>query len=372
MLPARIVLLVSLCLGLAGWALAEDPWPRGLPRDLWELLVPPENPVTPEKVSLGRRLYFDKRLSRDGTVSCATCHDPQKGFADGKRVSTGIQGKQGTRNAPTVLNAVFYELQFWDGRAQSLEEQAKGPMINPVEMGMASHDDVVKAVRAVPEYQKAFAAVFGREPGIDDIVAAIATFERTAVSGDAPFDRFMAGEKAAMSEPAQRGWELWNGKARCNTCHPFGGATPNFSDNRFHNIGVAAKARDFAALARQAASEADPAKLAFHADFSELGRFVASKQPKDIGAFKTPGLRDVALTAPYMHDGSEATLLDVVKFYDKGGEPNPYLDGGIVPLKLTEQEMQDLVEFMQALTGTGDGAPDRAALRDPAGQEAAR
>lgn len=372
MSPARIVLLVSLSVGLAGAARTEEPWPRGLPRDLWELLIPPENPVTPEKISLGRRLYFDKRLSPDGTVSCATCHDPQKGFADGKRVSTGIQGKQGTRNAPSVLNAVFYELQFWDGRAASLEEQAKGPMINPVEMGMASHDDVVKAVRAVPDYQKAFVAAFGREPGIDDIAAAIATFERTVVSGDSPFDRFTAGDKAAIPASAQRGWELWNGKARCNTCHPFGGATPNFSDNKFHNIGVAAKARDFAALARQAAGEPDPAKLAFHPDFSELGRFVASKQPKDIGAFKTPGLRDVALTAPYMHDGSEATLLDVVKFYDKGGEPNPYLDGGIVPLKLTAQEMQDLVAFMETLTGTGDGAPDRAALRDPAGQEAAR
>ena len=159
---------------------------------------------------------------------------------------------------------------------------------------------------------------------------------------------------------------LWNGKARCNTCHPFGGATPNFSDNKFHNIGVAAKGRDFGALARQAAQETDPQKLAFHADFSELGRYVTTKQPKDIGAFKTSGLRDIALSAPYMHDGSEATLLDVVKFYDKGGEPNPYLDGGIVPLKLGEQEMKDLVAFMEALTGEGDGAATRAALGDPA------
>jgi cytochrome c peroxidase len=366
------VVLVCLPLVLAAAAFAAETWPLGLPKDLWEILMPPENPVTPEKVALGRKLFYDKRLSKDGTVSCATCHDPTKGFSDGDKVSEGIGGKKGTRNAPTVLNSVFNELQFWDGRAASLEEQAKGPMINPVEMGMASHDDVVRVVRAVPEYASGFKAVFGRDPGIDDIVAAIATFERTAISGNSPFDRFTAGDKSAISGSAQRGWTLWNGKARCNTCHPFGSATPNFSDNKFHNIGVAAKGRDFGSLARLAAAETDPQKLAFHPDFSELGRFVTTRQPKDIGAYKTSGLRDIALSAPYMHDGSEATLLDVVKFYDKGGEPNPYLDGGIVPLKLTEQEMKDLVAFMETLTGEGDGSPTRAALQDPAGKEASR
>jgi len=373
MKSSQVVLVAALPFAVvAGGAFAGDAWPKGLPKDLWEILIPPDNPVTPEKVELGRKLYYDKRLSKDGTVSCATCHDPVKGFSDGRKVSEGIQGKKGTRNAPTVLNSVFNEMQFWDGRAASLEEQAKGPMINPVEMGMASHDDVVKVVRADPAYQQAFKATLGREPGIDDIAAAIATFERTVVSGDSPFDRFSSGDKAAITESAQRGWELWNGKARCNTCHPFGSATPNFSDNKFHNIGVAAKGRDFASLARQAAAETDPQKLAFHADFSELGRFVTTKQPKDIGAFKTSGLRDIALSAPYMHDGSEATLLDVVKFYDKGGEPNPYLDGGVVPLKLTEQEMKDLVAFMETLTGEGDGSPTRKALLDPASKEASR
>ncbi len=360
---ALLALVLPFVLVAAAWA--ADTWPKGLPRDLWEILVPETNPVTPEKVALGRKLYFDKRLSKDGTVACATCHDPTKGFSDGKKVSEGIGGQKGTRNAPTVLNSIFYEFQFWDGRAGSLEEQAKGPMINPVEMGMASHDDVVKAVRAVPEYAAAFKAAFGHDATIDDVVAAIASYERTVVTGNSPFDRFVAGDKAAMSESAQRGWALWSGKARCNTCHPFGSATPNFSDNKFHNIGVAAKGRDFGALARQAAQEGDPQKLAFHKDFSELGRYVTTKQPKDIGAFKTSGLRDIALSAPYMHDGSEATLLDVVKFYDKGGEPNPYLDGGIVPLKLSEQEMKDLVAFMEALTGEGDGAATRKALADP-------
>jgi len=231
---------------------------------------------------------------------------------------------------------------------------------------------VVKVVRGVPQYQQAFAKAFGHEPGIDDVAAAIATFERTVLSGDSAFDRFHAGDKGAMAESAQRGWELWNGKARCNTCHPFGNATPNFSDNKFHNIGVAAKARDFAGLARKAAAAGSSDELAFLPDFTELGRYVATKQPKDIGAFKTPGLRDVALSAPYMHDGSEATLADVVTFYDKGGEPNPYLDGGIVPLHLTEQEKKDLVAFMESLTGQGAGAPNRAELLDPTPKEGAR
>ena len=341
------------------------PLPKGLPADLWELLIPPDNAVTPEKVELGRRLYYDKRLSADGTVSCATCHDPDKGFADGKKVGEGVGGKKGTRNSPTVLNSMFNEFQFWDGRAATLEEQAKGPMINPVEMGMGDHNLVVAAVAKDPAYVALFQKIFGRAPTIDDIAAAIATFERTVVSGDSAFDRFQAGDKLAMSESAQRGWALWNGKARCNTCHPFAANTPNFSDNKFHNIGVAAKGRDFGALARKATQVKDPQELAFDPNFSELGRFIATKQPKDLGAFKSSGLRDIALTAPYMHDGSEPTLLSVVIFYNKGGEPNPFLDGGITPLKLTDGEMNDLVAFMEALTGQGEGAANRPALREP-------
>ena len=367
-----IVCVAGAAVALAAAGEMSQPLPSGLPADLWELLIPPDNPVTPEKTALGRKLYYDKRLSKDGTVSCATCHDPEKGFADGKKVAEGVGGKKGTRNSPTVLNSVFNEFQFWDGRAPSLEEQAKGPMTNGVEMAMDSHAVVVEVVRGVPEYREAFQKVFGREPTIDDIVAAIATFERTVVSGNSAFDRFHAGDQTAISESAQRGWELWNGKARCNTCHPFGNATPNFSDNKFHNIGVAAKGRDFNSLSRKAAGMANPDELAFSPDFTELGRFVVTKQPKDIGAFKTPGLRDIALSAPYMHDGSEATLLDVVTFYDKGGEPNPYLDGGIVPLKLTDQEKQDLVAFMESLTGQGAGAPTRAELQDPAKKEGSR
>ncbi len=344
--------------------------PRGLPSDLWELLIPPENPMTAAKVELGRRLYYDTRLSRDGSVSCATCHDPGKGFADGRRVAEGIGGAKGARNTPSVLNAVFNELQFWDGRAPSLEEQAKGPLVNPLEMGFGSHDEVVAVVRRAPEYERAFPEVFGGPPTIERIAAAIAAFERTVVSGDSPFDRFIAGDSDALSEAARRGWALWNGKARCNTCHGFNSSSPNFTDNKFHNIGVAAKARDFAALARAAAAQGTDekvvAELAHRPEAAELGRFLVTRQPKDLGAFKTPGLRDVALTAPYMHDGSEPTLASVIDFYDRGGEPNPYLDGGIVPLKLTHEEKAELHAFLESLTGQGEGAPDRAALRAPA------
>jgi len=339
--------------------------PRGLPADLWEILVPQSSPVTDDRVALGRLLFYEKRLSKDATVSCASCHAPDHGFADPRKVSEGVAGKKGTRNAPTVLNSIFNEFQFWDGRAASLEEQSKGPMTNPVEMAADSHDAVVSVLRQIPEYDQAFRRAFARQVEIDDVAIAIATFERTVVSGNSSFDRFIGGDKSALSESAQRGWILWNTKARCNTCHPFGDATPNFSDNKFHNIGVAAKDRDFAVLAREAASAGDPQKLAFKADLTELGRFIVTRQPKDIGAFKTAGLRDVALTAPYMHDGSEATLLDVVNFYDRGGEPNPYLDGGIVALRLTDQEKKDLVAFMESLTGEGDGAASRAALSDP-------
>ncbi len=289
--PLAACVLGFAILALASGAEPPRTLPAGLPADLWEMLIPPDNPVTPEKVALGRKLYYDKRLSKDGTVSCATCHDPDKGFSDGKKVSEGVGGKKGTRNSPTVLNAVFNEFQFWDGRAPSLEEQAKGPMINPVEMGMDSHDVVVEVVTGVPEYRQAFQKVFGREPTIDDIVAvdrhlrADGGQRRTR-----PSTASMRATRPRISESAQRGWELWNGKARCNTCHPFGDATPNFSDNKFHNIGVAAKGRDFAGLAREGRRrERTRDELAFNPDFTELGRFVVTKQPKDIGAFKTPG-----------------------------------------------------------------------------------
>jgi cytochrome c peroxidase len=334
--------------------------PLGLPQHLWRELVPADNPMTADKIALGRKLFFDKRLSIDRTVSCATCHDPAKAFSDGNPVGIGFQDKKGARNSPTVLNSMFNELQFWDGRAPTLEEQAKLPLINPVEMGMENHPAVVTRVREIPEYQADFSRVFAREGlTIDTVVKAIAAFERTQLSGDSPFDRFISGDHNAISDSAKRGWDLYNGKARCISCHAFNTSSPFFTDFKFHNIGVAAKDQDFQSLARRARQllMASPERahqaldeMALSPGFSELGRYLVTKQPRDIGAFKTPTLREVELTGPYMHDGSEKTLLDVVKFYDDGGIANPNLDGGMRPLRLNDAEMDDLVALMKTFT----------------------
>lgn len=331
-----------------------------LPKGVLEPVIPPDNPLTSEKVELGKRLYFDKRLSADGTVSCASCHDPTKGFADGRPVAVGIRNQAGARNSPTVLYAGFSEVQFWDGRAPSLEEQAKQPLINPVEMGQPSHEAVVKAVRSIPDYPPQFQKAFGSpDVTIERIVQAIAAFERTLAPFASPFDRFLAGEKDAISDSAKRGFQLFLGKARCVTCHEFNAAFPFFTDNKFHNIGVAMKG-NFEQLAREAQSiqakgkEAE-AVLSHKPGVEALGRWIVTREPKDIGAFKTPGLRNVALTAPYMHDGSLKTLEEVMEFYNKGGEPNPNLDGGMRPLGLTPEEIADLVEFMKSLTDENGG-----------------
>jgi cytochrome c peroxidase len=272
----------------------------------------------------------------------------------------GIRNQAGARNSPTVLYAGFSEVQFWDGRAPSLEEQAKQPLINPVEMGQPSHEAVVKAVRSVSDYPPQFQKAFGSpDVTIERIVQAIAAFERTLAPFASPFDRFLAGEKDAISDSAKRGFQLFLGKARCVTCHEFNAAFPFFTDNKFHNIGVAMKGK-FEQLAREAQSiqakgkEAEAA-LSHKPGVEALGRWIVTREPKDIGAFKTPGLRNVALTAPYMHDGSLKTLEEVMEFYNKGGEPNPNLDGGMRPLGLTPEEIADLVEFMKSLTDENGG-----------------
>jgi cytochrome c peroxidase len=361
------VKVLVLVLVVSGWAIAgagqryKIELPPAIPADLWEMMIPKENPMSEAKVALGRDLYFDKRLSVDDTVSCATCHDPKFAFTDGKPVAEGVGGKRGARNSPTILNAMFNVEQFWDGRAKSLEEQAKQPLINPIEMGMPSHEAVVQKVKRMPEYANRFREVFGgQDPiNIDNIARAIAAFERTQLSGDSPFDRFIAGDQNAISEAARRGWELFKGKARCITCHEFNASSPFFTDFKYHNIGIGMKAsRNFESLARQIQSMAQQGtltaasidKLALSEGFSELGRFLVTRQPKDLGAFKTPTLRDVELTAPYMHDGSLKTLREVIEFYNKGGEPNPNLDGGIIKLDLSEGEMNDLEAFLKSLT----------------------
>jgi len=360
--------LIAASLGSAILALAHNgsaqqkfkpDLPPAIPADLWELLIPKDNPMTEAKVALGRDLYFDKRLSSDDTVSCATCHDPKTAFAQATSVAEGVGGKKGARNSPTVLNAMFNVEQFWDGRAKSLEEQAKGPLINPIEMAMPSHDAVVAKVKKIPEYVKRFQEVFARPVNIDDLARAIAAFERTQLSGDSPFDRFNAGDRAALGEEAQRGFELFKGKGRCVTCHEFNASSPFFTDFKYHNIGIGMKATgNFEQLARQVQQMAQGGKLNTEAldklslteGFSELGRFLVTRQPKDIGAFKTSTLRDIELTAPYMHDGSLKTLRETIEFYNKGGEGNPNLDGGIRKLDLTEQEISDIEAFMKSLT----------------------
>jgi cytochrome c peroxidase len=333
--------------------------PKGIPADLWTKHIPANNPLTPQKVLLGKALYFDKRLSADMTVSCAVCHDPASAFADHNPLALGVGGKRGTRNAPTMLNAMFSGALFWDGRAHSLEEQAKQPLVNPNEMGMQTLAAVVERVAAIPEYQEGFRRIFKREGiTVETIVKALAAYERVQLSGNSPFDRFLGGDKNALTETQQRGWELFKGKAQCINCHQFNSSSPFFSDFKFHNTGIANRDRDFDSLARRALRLSPlPARadlsggvLAHTEGISELGRFLVTQQSQDIGAFKTPTLRDIELTTPYMHDGSEKTLFDVVKFYNRGGEKNAYLDQRMRPLGLTDDEMNCLVEFMRALT----------------------
>jgi cytochrome c peroxidase len=297
-----------------------------VPLGLLPIQWPTDNPYSKEKVELGRLLYFDRRLSADGTVSCASCHHPKFAFTDGSAVSTGIKGQKGGRSAPTVFNRAYSLAQFWDGRAATLEAQAIGPMANPIEMGN-THDALVANLKGIPGYKVLFNNAFGTDEfTIDHVGKAIATYERTVLSGNSPYDRFKAGKKNAMTAVQIRGLDVFVNKAKCDQCHE----GINFTTNAYHNLGVGM-------------DKPNP----------DEGRFVVTKNPGDWGAFKTPTLREIANTGPYMHDGSLKTLRDVVDLYDKGGIPNKNLDEKIKPLKLTEQDKNDLVEFLKALSGEG-------------------
>ena len=328
--------------------------------EFWKGIVPADNQTTPERIELGRKLFFDLHLSKDGTVACATCHNVAKGFTDQRPVSEGIGGQLGRRNAPTTLNALFFQEFFLDGRAPSLEAQAKLPIVNPIEMGQPSGDAVVQAIAGDPTYPPLFQKAYGRPPNYEDIGRAIAAFERTLVFLGSPFDRFLAGDSQAISDQAKEGWVLFNGKARCMSCHALNPSNPIGTDNRFHNIGVAARHQNFNELARKALQALQGAQgkagleavdhLALETDMSELGRFMVTKYRSDIGSFKTLQLRNVGVTPPYMHDGSMQTLWDVLDHYNKGGEANPYLDGGIEPLALTESEIDAVVALLFSMT----------------------
>jgi cytochrome c peroxidase len=289
--------------------------------NLSPVVAPADNPQSSLKILLGKQLYFDTRLSKDNTISCATCHDPAKGWSDAGPTSTGINGQKGGRRAPPVSNAAYAPLQFWDGRAPSLEEQAKGPIQNPVEMGN-THEAMLRNVQDIPGYVAEFEKVFGTSTVTVDMVAqAIAAFERTVVTTDSPFDRYVKGDDQALTALEKKGLEIFNGKGHCTACH-WGGY---FSDGRFHNLGV---------------RPADPST-------PDEGRYVITKDKADLGAFKTPTIRDVALRAPYMHNGSEQTLGDVVDLYNEGGRTgDPNISPLIVPLGLTKDEKKALVAFM--------------------------
>ena len=349
------VALASVTVVLAqGAPPAQDALPLGISKTIYAIAVP-GGPPNADVVALGDKLFNDKRLSADDTVACATCHDPKRGFVDHRATSEGIGKQVGKRNSPTVLTAMFNATQFWDGRAPSLEEQAKLPILNPIEMGQKAPEDVVKKLRGIPEYVQQFQKVFGREISYDDVAAAIAAFERTHPGADSPFDEYIHG-KGEISPAAKRGWALFNSTGRCTNCHAFSVTSPLFSDQKFHNIGIAAHKSDFIGLARKATATVRSGdldqidRLALETDLSELGRFLVTKQPADVGAFKTPTLRNIAVTGPYMHDGSLNTLWDVMDHYNKGGVANPFLDGGMQRLGLSEAQIDDLIAFMETLT----------------------
>jgi cytochrome c peroxidase len=304
--------------------------PLGLP----PVPIPADNTPTAETIALGRRLYYDTSLSVDHTVSCATCHDPADGFTDDKPVSNGVQNKTGTRSAPTVINSAYNTLQFWDGRAPSLEKQAEGPIANPVEMAY-SLEGVVDRLNQDTSYREQFKKAWGTDKiTVDIITKSIGSFERTVLSGNSPFDRFYyGGDKTALSASAQRGLKVFQDPKRgnCAVCHTIDKKYALFTDNKFHNIGVGAD---------------------LQGNFTDTGRYSQTKNNADMGAFKTPTLRNIAQTAPYMHDGELRDLKAVIDHYIGGGNSNPHLDKEIHVLDfLSGQEREDLQEFLKSLTG---------------------
>lgn len=335
-------------------------WQVGVPIALTNSVTPKDNPQTPEKVALGEKLFFEGQVSANGTVACATCHDPRLAFTDGRPVAVGIGNRVGQRNSPTVLNALYNQTQFWDGRAATLEQQAGLPIVNPVEMGQPNLDSAVARVARIPEYRASFIRVFARPPNAGDLVRAIASYERSQVSFDSPFDHYMAGESGAISASAKRGWVLFNTRGRCNLCHLFADTTTRparFTDDTFHNIGIGIIRHNVVQLARQAEqaiAKGDTIAIdqaAIATPMSALGRFLITRSDSDMASFKTPDLRNVMVTAPYFHDGSQATLWDVMDHYNKGdGIQDPWLSTEIQPLALHENEIDDLVALMASLT----------------------
>jgi len=304
--------------------------PLGLP----PIPIPADNPPTEETIALGRRLYYDPIVSVDRTISCASCHAPQFAFSDNRPLSKGVGDKLGARKAPTVINSAFSSLQFWDGRAASLEEQAVGPMANPVEMAHTL-DGVVKRLQTDANYPAMFKNAWGTDQITIDMVAkSIASFERTVIAGDSPFDRFMYGhDSTAMPPEAQRGLRIFMDprKGNCAVCHSLDTKSALFTDNKFHNLGIGADTRG---------------------NLNDVGRYAITKKDEDMGCFKTPTLRNLANRGPYMHDGSFPTVKDTLAHYIGGGNWNAHLDKEIHSLDgLTFDERDDLLQFLDALNG---------------------
>jgi cytochrome c peroxidase len=333
--------------------------PLGLPF----IPVPPDNPVTYAKVQLGRKLFFDRRLSLNGTMSCGMCHIPEQGFTNNElATAVGIEGRTVRRNAPTIYNVAYFSHIFDDGREIRLEYQIWQPILASNEMANPSIGDVIEKIRSLPDYRGLFEIAFdGRGPGIETIGMAIASYERTLVSGDSPFDRWYFGQdQKALSESARQGFRLFKGKAGCAACHTIGKDYALFTDDAFHNTG----------LGWQVSVGGDPPEVQVQIapglkvpvprsvvnsvgerPPSDLGRYEVTQDPADRWRYKTPTLRNVALTAPYMHNGTFGTLREVVEFYNRGGVPNPLLDPLIRPLGLTNEETAQIVVFLESLTG---------------------
>jgi cytochrome c peroxidase len=298
------------------------PAPPGFPPIPW----PEDNPYTPARAELGKVLFFDGRLSANGVVSCAFCHEPAHAFSASTPISKGVNGKLGVRHAQTIINRAWGKSQFWDGRAPTLEAQVVSPITNPDEMGMTT-EGVAQKIRSIKGYEPLFAAAFGDDSiTFDQIAKAIATFERTIVSGNSAYDRYLAGDKSALTKQQKDGLDFFNKKGECAECHE----GPNFSGEKFANLGVGM-------------DRANP----------DPGRFAITKKRSDFGKFKAPTLRDLAHRAPYMHDGSVKTLADVLDIYAKGGLPNPHLDTRLAPFYLDEETKRDLLAFLDSLNGEG-------------------
>ncbi len=336
-----------------------DTPPLGLP----PVPVPENNPVTADKVRLGRKLFFDRRLSANNTISCAMCHIPEQGFAQNElRTSVGIEGKSVRRNAPTIYNVAYVGHLFHGGRESSLENQVWQPLLADNEMGNLSIGMVIARIEALEDYVGLFDRAFGRKADVQTIGMALASYERMLVSGDSPFDRWYFGnDTSALSPAAVRGFELFRGKGGCVSCHTVSSEFALFTDNAFHNTGVG-----YFATMRPADTELEVMLAPGHSQqvetdllhttgtktFRDLGRYEVTGLPADRWRYRTPSLRNVALTAPYMHDGSLSALRDVVQFYNRGGVPNEVLDPRIRPLGLTSAEIDDLLAFLESLTGS--------------------